>query len=144
MRNKFLFGLFITSIYYVVGYLIVILLNSKLNYRSTVGGPGLDFLVGALFLLGGLIWLIICIIKFFSERKNLFIKGSLMINVAIFLFIIISFYITSLTENIHYQNEPSKTYSIDQGKDFKIVTNNDGDTLFLELKDSVIINKLDK
>jgi len=45
--------------------------------------PGLDIILPFLFLIGGIIWTIICFIKIYKNKRNQFFKGSLIINLIV-------------------------------------------------------------
>ena len=100
MKLKFFLGILFTSIYYVIGYITPIFVQTKIPVlKSDVGSPGLDFFIGITFTLGGIIWLIISILNFYSNRNNLFSKGSMIINMIVFIMIIVSFLYSFLRDN---------------------------------------------
>ena len=100
MKLKFFIGILFTSIYYAIGYFAPIFVQANIpELKSDVGTPGLDFIIGITFILGGFIWLIISTLNFFSNRNNLFSKGSMIINMIVFIIIIISFILPYLGDN---------------------------------------------
>lgn len=113
----------------------------KLSGTPYAHGPNLFQLVGLLVLLGGLVWLIKAIVSLFTNDKKI---GTLLIHTLALGGIVISFILETSKESDTNISVPESiiTISKDTSTNSASIVNGNGDTLYFEKSDSVLIDKV--
>jgi hypothetical protein len=138
-------GLVFTLSYYLIGLLISYIVYLIFGWEY-IHAPGFHHLTFILFLIGGLIWSFIDIIQLFRRKKR-FYKESLIVHSIILgvliIWIIIAFIIVETPkQNINMDDKSSIT--LINKKDTSLLINELNDTLYLKIKDSIYIDKMNK
>ena len=112
--------------------------------HTYIHGPGLHHVLGFLALAGGSIWMIIGIVRLILNKRNKQNIGSLIVNIVVVSSITIYFIIEINKETV-VDNSTNKadiiTINKDSSTNSSSIVNGLGDTLYLKVGDSVIIDK---
>lgn len=138
-------GLVFTLSYYLIGLLISYIVYLIFGWEY-IHAPGFHHLTFILFLIGGLVWSFIDIILLFKRKKR-FYKESLIVHSIIlgvlFVWIIIAFLIVETPKQKINMDDKSSITLINK-KDSSLLINELNDTLYLKIKDSIYIDKMNK
>jgi hypothetical protein len=138
-------GYIFTILYYlsalIVSYIVFLIFGWEY-----IHAPGFHHLTFLLFLIGGMVWSIFNIIQLF-RRKGSFYKESLIVHVIIFTGLIIWFLIAFIM--VEYPKQEPNTSSgnsitLINSKDTSLLINEMNDTIYLQIKDSIYIDKMNK
>ena len=138
-------GLVFTISYYLIGLLISYIVYLVFGWEY-IHAPGFHHLTFILFLIGGLIWGFINAILLF-KRKEQFYKESLIVHSIIFGVLIIWFIIVFVfveTPKQELKMDDKSSMTLINKKDTSLLINELNDTLYLEIKDSIYIDKMNK
>jgi len=138
-------GYIFTILYYlsalIVSYIVFLIFGWEY-----IHAPGFHHLTFLLFLIGGMVWSIFNIIQLF-RRKGSFYKESLIVHVIIFTGLIIWFLIAFIMVEYPKQ-EPNisseNSITLINLKDTSLLINEMNDTIYLQIKDSIYIDKMNK
>jgi hypothetical protein len=130
-------GYIFTILYYlsalIVSYIVFLIFGWEY-----IHAPGFHHLTFLLFLIGGMVWSIFNIIQLF-RRKGSFYKESLIVHVIILIAFIM----------VEYPKQEPNTSSgnsitLINSKDTSLLINEMNDTIYLQIKDSIYIDKMNK
>jgi hypothetical protein len=146
MNIKMYKGLIFALTYYLIAILISYVVYLKYGW-TYIHAPGLHHLTFIFFLLGGFIWNIYCVFKYFQNRQK-FHKQLMLIHSLVFGGIITVFLIAYFQNNKHepvnLMENDMKSISIINKQDTSICITEKGDTIFLKIRDSVLIDEITK
>ena len=140
MKRPFIRQVLNSTLYYLIGFFITWLVY-KLSGTPYPHGLNLFHLVGLLVLLGGLIWLIITIAGLFTKDKQL---GTLLIHTLVIGGFVTSFIYEVSKESSSGITDPESIITInkDSSTNSASIVNGNGDTLYLQQSDTVLIDKV--
>jgi hypothetical protein len=138
-------GYIFTISYYLIG-----LISSYIVYLifgwEYIHAPGFHHLTFLLFIIGGIVWSIIDIIQLF-RKKGSFYKESIIVHLVLFTGLILWFLVAFImVENPKQEpnNGNGNSVTLINSKDTSLLINEMNDTIYLEIKDSVYIDKMKK
>ena len=146
MKSIYLKGILKGLFYYLVGFLLAWVSYLVFGWEY-IHAPGLHHLIGFLFLVGGVVYILFYIILMFLGQRSKVNFGFFLIHL-----IAISSFIIYLIVSIYREDGVE---SVTNPKDIISITTNDslgnssiingtGDTLYLRNHDSVLINKMNR
>ncbi len=139
-------GLVYALTYYLIAFLISIIVYLLYGW-TYIHGPGLHHLTFILFLFGGFIWNIYSAFKYFQNRhrfyKQLMSIHSLVVGGIIIVFLV-AYFQNNNYEPVNFMENDMKSISIINKQDTSICINEKGDTIFLRIRDRVLIDEITK
>ena len=138
-------GYIFTLSYYLISLIVSYIVFLIFGWEY-IHSPGFHHLTFLLFLIGGLVWSIFNIIQLF-RRKGSFYKESLIVHAIIFTGLTIWFLIAFIMVEYPKQ-EPNissgNSITLKKSTDTSLLINELNDTIFLQIKDSIYIDKMNK
>ncbi|RDV11858.1 hypothetical protein DXT99_23420 [Pontibacter diazotrophicus] len=145
MEKEFLIGGLRAAAYYAIGFAIAWAAYLIFGWEY-VHAPGIHHLIGFLVLVVGTILLIRRLIRLFNDSSDNSNKGSLLTHLLVVGGFVIYFgvILKEVNEPVETDLETlaeSETLTLDKNTKTIIIENGLGDTVFLQVADSVLIDK---
>jgi hypothetical protein len=144
LKHKFTNGLIKGLAYYAIGVVAVWLTYTIFGWEYK-HAPGLHHIIALLFLLGGAGWTLYCFILTLTGLKSRVNFGILTVHFIAILIVVLYVVIDIRSENVtEYKTDPADIITInkDTTNNTASIVNGNGDTLYSQKDDSVLIDKI--
>ena len=136
-------GLIRTVCYYAVGTALVYVSYLIFGYKY-IHGPGIHHLIGFIVLLGGALWAVSSLINLIINKHDKVNLATLLMNIIV-VGTIITFFVIDINRNTDsgttFNQQDIITINKDSASNSASIVNGLGDTLFLKVGDSIIIDQ---